>query len=118
MRIYGIADRSGVDRALAAVAAVDVDIAVRQIAGPHRRLAVADADIDGDVDVAAFHVAGDRRLVIARHRPALGGDLDPADGDRQAVAVGLLAGLADRHDDPPPIGIARRDRGLDQGRVA
>ena len=36
----------------------------------------------------------------------------------QAVAVGLLAGLADRHDDAAPIGVARRERGLDQRRIA
>ena len=57
-------------------------------------------------------------FVIARHRAALGGDPDAADRDRQPVAVGLLAGLADRHDDAAPIGVARGDRGLDQRRIA
>jgi hypothetical protein len=49
---------------------------------------------------------------------ALGSDRDAADRDLQAIAIGLLAGLADRHDDAAPIGVARRDRGLDQRRVA
>src|SRR5213078_936829 len=99
-------------RVSAAVAGIDVDIAVGQVAGPHRRLAAADAEIDADRDLAAFHVFGDRRLVIIRHRTALGGDPDPADRDRQTVAVGLFPGLANRHDDAAPIGVAGRQRGL------
>src|SRR5205807_5490430 len=45
----------------AAVAGIDVDIAVGQVAGPHRGLAAADADIDADRDLAGLHVFGDRR---------------------------------------------------------
>src|SRR5712692_8025670 len=104
--------------ASAAVAAVDVDIAMCQIAGPYRRTALSDADVDGYADFAAFHVLADRPFVVARHRPALRGDLNAADRDRQAIAVGLLAGLADRHDDAAPIGVARGERGLHQRRVA
>src|SRR5258708_37239197 len=81
--------------ASAAVAAVDVDIAVRQVAGPYSRPAAADADVDGDADFAALHVLGDRALLIARHRTALLRDLGATDRDRQAVPVGLLAGPAD-----------------------
>src|ERR1700688_2936387 len=84
----------------AAVAAVDVDVAMRQVAGPYRRAAAAAPDIDPDKDLAPFHVLAAGPLAIARYRPALGGDLDTADGDRQPVAIGLLAGLADRHHDP------------------
>src|SRR5438445_1811723 len=110
--------REGTTASSAAVAAVDIDVAMRQIACPYRRPAAADAEIDGDVDLAALHVLGDRALAVARHRSALGGDLDAADRDRQPVAIGLLAGLADRHDDAAPIGVARGDCGLDQRRVA
>src|ERR1700730_466716 len=102
----------------AAVAAVDVDVAMRQVAGPYGGMAGAEPEIDRDMDLAPVHVLADRPLAIARHRAALGGDLDDADRDRQAVALGLLAGLADRHDDAAPIGVARGDRGLDQRRVA
>src|SRR6202008_890974 len=80
--------------ASAAVAGIDVDVAVGQIAGPHRRFAAADADIDGDFDLAALHVLGDWRLVIARYRAAARGDRDPADRDRQAVGIGLFPGPA------------------------
>src|SRR6266568_4047834 len=104
--------------ASAAVAAVDVDIAVRQVAGPYSRPASTDADVDSDADFAALHVLGDRAFVIPRHRAALLRDLDAADRDRQAVAVGLLAGLADRHDDAAPIRIPCGERGLDQRRIA
>src|SRR6516225_6862783 len=58
----------------AAVAGIDVDVAVGQIAGPHRRLAAGDSDIDGDRDLASLHVLGDWRLVIARYRTAVGED--------------------------------------------
>src|SRR6185369_11286525 len=49
------------------IAAVDVDVAVRQIAGPDRGAAAADAEIDVDHDVGALDVPGDRRLVVVRH---------------------------------------------------
>src|SRR5712691_11527201 len=104
--------------ASASIATIDIDIAVGQIAGPHRRPAASDTDVDNDADIAAFHMLGDRTLVIPGHRAALLRDLDAADRDRQAVAVGLLAGLADRHDDAAPIRIARGERGLDQRRIA
>src|SRR5205085_1359798 len=104
--------------ASAAVAAVDVDVAMRQVAGPNRRPARANAELDRDADLATRHMVADRAFAITRHRAALGGDLDAADRDRQSVALGLLPGLADRHDDAAPIGVARGDRGLDQGRVA
>src|SRR6516162_10115997 len=106
--------------ASAAIAGIDVDVAVGQIAGPHCRLAAADTDTDIDHDsyLAPLHVLGHGRLVIARDRTAPCGDRDAADRDRQALGVDLLAGSADRHDDPAPIGVAGRKRGLDQWRVA
>src|SRR4029077_8906722 len=67
----------------APVAAIDVDVAVGQVAGPYRRPPAADAEVDGDVEVPPGHVPGDRRLVIARHRPALLADPRAADGDGQ-----------------------------------
>src|SRR5580704_16821155 len=103
---------------LRTIAAIDVDIAVGEVAGPHRRLARAEADVDGDVDLAALHMLGDRPLVVIGHRPAIGGDLNAADGDTKPVAIGLFAGPADRHDDAAPIRVARGERGLDQRRVA
>src|SRR5271154_2845735 len=102
----------------AAVAAIDVDVTVRQVATPHRPTALADTEIDRDADVAPRHVPRHRRFIIARHRAALGCDLDAADGNRETVAVGLLARLAHRHDDTSPIGVAGGDRGLDQRRIA
>src|SRR6516162_4968916 len=60
----------------APVAAIDVDVAVSEITGPDRRLACADANIDSNVDLAAFHVVGDWPFAIAGDRTALGGNLD------------------------------------------
>src|SRR6516225_4017131 len=44
--------------ASAAVAGIDVDVTVGQIAGPHGRLTARDTDIDGDLDLMAFHILG------------------------------------------------------------
>src|SRR5689334_1519160 len=85
------------------VVGIDLDVAMGEIAGPDPRLAAADADIDLDLDIAALDVLGDRRLVVIGDALALGGDQHAADLDRELVAVGLLAGLADRHDDAAPI---------------
>src|SRR6185437_2977470 len=102
----------------APVAAIDVDVAMRQVAGPDRRAAFADAEIERDMHVAPGHVLRHRRLVIARHRAALLGDAHAAHGDGELLAHRLLAGLADRHHDAAPIGVARSERGLDQRRIA
>src|ERR1041384_3446108 len=102
----------------AAVGAVDVDIAVRQVAGPDRGATGTNAEIDRDPDPAPRHVFGDRAFVVTRHRRAFDGDLGPTDRDRQPAAAGLLAGLADRHDNAPPIGVAGGERGFHQRRVA
>src|SRR3989442_450322 len=110
--------REGSTAASAAIAAIDIDVAMRQVAGPYRRPAAAEPDIDPDMDLASFHVLSNRPLAIARHRSALCSDLDAADRDRQAVALDLLAGLADRHDEAPPIGVPGGDCGLDQRRIA
>src|SRR3546814_8976773 len=64
-----------------------------------------------------LEMGGGPRLVVVRPHLTVLGNLDAADRDRQPVAVGLLAGLADRHDDAAPIGIAAGDRRLDQRRV-
>src|SRR5215469_6080138 len=98
----------------AAVTAIDVDVAMRQIAGPDRGAAVADAEIDGDHNLASRHVLRHRRLVVSRNWTALGADGHAADADGELVALGLLASLADGHDDAAPIGIAGGKRGLHQ----
>src|SRR5579872_4656256 len=102
----------------APVAAIDVDVAVRQVAGPDGPAAAADAEIDRQPDVAAGHVPRHRRLVVARNRAALGGDGYAANGNRQPVAIGLFTGLADGHDDAAPIGVAGGNRRFDQRRIA
>src|ERR1051326_9118188 len=103
--------------ASAAVTAVDIDVAMRQIASPHGGPAGTKTEIDRDMDFAALHVLADRPLAIARHRTTLGGNLDTAHRDRQPVALGLLAGLASAPLFPAPRGFCRRDRDMDQGPV-
>src|SRR5579875_3120678 len=76
----------------AAIAAIDIDIAVGQIAGPYRGRARPDPEIDRDHDVAPLHMGGNRGFVIAGNRTAPGGDRDAADRDRQALGIDPLAG--------------------------
>src|SRR6185437_13167802 len=63
------------------VRTVDVDIAVRQVAGPHGGLAAAQSDVDGDLDLTPLHVRGDRRLVVARHDATVPGHPHAANAD-------------------------------------
>src|SRR5262245_3408316 len=95
-------DFFGCSNLSAPIVGVDIDIAVGEVAGPHARLALADADIDGDGDIASLDVLCDRRLVVIRTALALLGDGDAADADTQTIAVGLFPGLADGHDDTAP----------------
>src|SRR5690348_5301012 len=100
-----------------AIVGIDLDVAMGEVAGPDPRLAGADADIDFDLDVAGLDVLGDRRFVVISDALALGGDQHAADLDGQLVALGLLAGLADRHDDAAPIRVLSSNCGLDQRRI-
>ena len=79
--------------------------------------AAPEAEIDADVDLVALHVGGGRCLGIVRVPLAAMGDADVAEPDRQEVAIGRLAGLADGHDDAAPIGVLAGDRRLDQRRI-
>ena len=45
------------------------------------------------------------------------GDADLAEENVERVALGLLARLADRHDDPPPVGVLAGAGGLDERRI-
>src|SRR5688572_10585947 len=87
------------------VVGIDLDITMGEVAGPDPGAALAHADIDGDADILALHMGGNGRFVVIRTALALFGDRDAADPDSQLVAVGLFAGLADRHHDAAPIGI-------------
>ena len=100
------------------IAAVDVDVAVRQVAGPHRRAAAADAEIDADRRCRGPSCA---RRPASRRSRATGPPsaiCTPPIEIAELVAIGLLAGLADRHDDAAPIGVLAGDRRLDQRRIA
>src|SRR3546814_10773668 len=76
--------RSASGGASAPVIGIDVDVAMGEVAGPYARLALADPYVDGDVELAALHVGGDRRFVIAGSRTALLGDHRAAHRHRHA----------------------------------
>src|SRR3546814_3994113 len=50
----------------ASIVGVDADVAVRQVARPHGGAAVAKADVDSDLDLAALQMRGHRRFEIGR----------------------------------------------------
>ena len=74
-----------------------------QIAGPNRRLAFANSDIDVNFDVAATHVSGHWCFVVVRKGLAVLSNLNPANGNRQFIAICALTGLAYGHDNSAPI---------------
>ena len=81
----------------ASIRAVDVDIAVGQIAGPNPRRALAEAEIDGDLHLAARNRLGGGGFVVFGRALALLGHHMVAEGDFEPVAVGRL-----RPPCPPP----------------
>ena len=100
-----------------AVVAVDRDVFLGEVAGEHAVAAFAEPERDFQRDLRLLHRRGHRRLVIGRIARALVRDADAAEPDRQPVAVGRLAGLADRHHHAAPIGVLAGDRGLHQRRI-
>src|SRR5580658_6605388 len=102
---------------LAAVIAVDRDILFGEIAGQHAVAAFAEAERDFERDLGLLHRRRDGSLVIGRIARAIMRDADAVEPDRQPIAVGRLAGLADRHHHATPIGVLARNRGLDQRRI-
>ena len=102
---------------LTPIAAVDIDIAVGQIACIDSGTALAEPDIDADRKLFAFHITGCGLLgVIGRAFSVAGKDV-LAEGNRELVAVGRLAGLAHCHDNASPIGVLAGNRGFDEGAV-
>ncbi len=69
------------------------------------------------MDLLPGHVGGAVLFAVAFGDPALFGDEDLAEPDRDQVAVRLRAGLADRHDDTAPVRILPGDGRLDERRI-
>ena len=68
-------------------------------------------------DLLLLHVGRGRGLVVGGIAQALMGDADVAEIDVELVALGLLAGLADRHHDAAPVGVLAGAGGLHQRRI-
>src|SRR5690606_30996928 len=89
----------------APVVAVDGDVAVGEVAGVNRRPRVSEPGAGRQCELFTLHVGAGRSLVVAMGTFAGRGDQRSAETDGEPVAVGGLAGLADRHDDAAPIGV-------------
>src|ERR1700754_1969078 len=79
-----------------AIIAVDGDILLGEVAGQHAVATASEAEADLEGDHRLLHDGGDLVLVIRRVAQALVCDPDAVEPDRQLVAVGRLARLADR----------------------
>src|SRR3981081_1002462 len=99
------------------VIAVDRNIFLGEVAGQHAVATLAETEGDPDLDLRVLHRVRYRFLAIGRIARAAFGDADAVEGDRKLVAVGGLAGLADRHHHTAPIGVLAGDRGFYQWRV-
>src|SRR5207302_4354514 len=58
---------------LAPVVAVDLDVALCQVAGPDHGGGAADADVDGDLQFLALHVVAHLGLAVGRRDQAVAG---------------------------------------------
>src|SRR5262249_10998263 len=98
---------------LGAVFRVDLDVVIGEVAGPHRALARAPAELDADADLARPQRTHAVFLAVARGAFTALDHLDLAQPkpDATRVEVGDV-GVADRHDQPPQIGIGREEGGL------
>src|SRR6185437_6821182 len=96
------------------IVAVDRNIFLGKVAGQYAVAALAEAERDLDLDFWILHRVRHFRLVIGWIARAAAGDADAVERDRELVAIGRLAGLADGHDHAAPIGVLAGDRGLHQ----
>src|SRR5579883_2405924 len=99
------------------VSGIFLDVPLGEITGPHRRLAFAEGEVDGDLHLVAVEVAHDlvERLPAARAGPALG-DQHGADAHRRPLRLHLRPGIPDRGQHAPPVRRPPVHRGLHERR--
>src|SRR5262249_34947279 len=116
--IYAIAGAIRlVKEGLRTVVAVDGDVLLGEVAGQDAVPAAAETDRHLELDLRVLHRLRDLGLVVRGMARALVRAADAAEPDRELIAVGGLAGLADRHYHAAPIGILAGDRGFHQRRI-
>src|SRR3569833_2032281 len=79
---------------LGAVVAVDLDVALGEVAGPHLGGAAADAHVDADFKLLLLHVGAHLGLVVVAGDEAILGGPEVADLHAHPVAVHGLVGAA------------------------
>src|SRR5205807_4316344 len=107
--------RSSTGTELTAIVAIDGDVLLGEVAGEHPIASSPHTERYLEQDLRLLHQGGYRVLVIARLAFPFVGDPDAAEPDREAVAIGRLPGLADRHHHTPPIGVFAGYCSLHQG---
>lgn len=91
---------------------------MRVVAGPNRCASFAQTQIQVNVDFRSLQIRGNGRFVVTLDRDAFIGALQAAKADRERVAFGRLAGLAERRDDPNTVCIFARYCPLTSGELA
>ena len=90
-----------------------------EVGGPNRGAAgTARSGIDADFDLAALHIFRAGGFQVIGVADAFARDLNIAEPDREAVPVGCFARFANGRNDPAPVGVLARNRGLNERRVA
>src|SRR5260370_24042480 len=94
--------------------AVDGHVFLGEVAGQHPVAAATEPERDLERDLGLLHRRRDGGLVIGGVALASVGHADAAEPDREPVAVGAFARLADRPHHAAPSGVLAGDFGLDE----
>src|SRR5258707_9318977 len=95
-----------------AITAIDGDILLSQVAGQHPVATATKPQRNLERNLGLLHHRRDRGLVIRGIALASVSDAYAAEPNRKPVAVGALAGFADRHHHAAPIRIFAGNGGL------
>src|SRR3954468_15332907 len=93
-----------------AVRRVLFDIGVRQVRRPDRSAGIADAEVDGDLDV----VTGQVDVAGTGCADAVDADREPVEGHADPLGVKPDGSHADRGEHATPVGVGTEQGGLDE----
>ena len=94
-----------------AVAGVDVDVLLREVAGPHASAAAAGAQVDNDGDIFREHLFV-RDALVERMFAAAAANGDSREPDVDALEIEIDAGAAGGGEDAAPVGVGAGEGGF------
>src|SRR5215468_446330 len=97
---------------------VDLDVVIREVAGPYSRLGRPAPELDPHADLGWAHNAGAVFFAVVRRAAAAVDDLHVAEPETDAGDVQVRnAGIADRHEQASEVGVGGEERRLDERRM-